>query len=95
MLKEIALVVIEVPKSHLKGDAFIFPPPRTVACCLLTQFAPLRRCSVGKVIKEYGGGPGGMIGFSVRYQGELLGIWDPQNRDLRQKLPPETTFSVV
>ena len=25
MLKEIALVVIEVPKSHLKGDAFIFP----------------------------------------------------------------------
>ena len=38
--------------------------------------------------------PGGMTGlvsiWSVRYQGELLGLWDPQNRDLRRKLPPET-----
>ena len=29
----------------------------------------------------YGGGAGGSIGFSVRYQAELLGIWDLQNRD--------------
>ena len=31
---------------------------------------------------------------SIRYQDELLGLWDPQNRDLRRKLPPETMFSV-
>ena len=30
----------------------------------------------------------------LRYQGELLGIWDPQNRDPRRKTPPETEFSV-
>ena len=42
----------------------------------------------------YGGGPGGMISWSVRYQGELLGLWDPQNRDLRRKPPPETVKSV-
>ena len=42
----------------------------------------------------YGGGAGGMICCSVRYQAELLGLWDPQNRDLRRKLPPETMFSV-
>ena len=42
----------------------------------------------------YGGCPGHSIGFSLRYQGELLGLWDPQNRDLRRKLPPETMFSV-
>ena len=38
----------------------------------------------------YGGCPGDSIGFSVRYQGELLGLRDPQNRDLRRKSPPET-----
>ena len=32
--------------------------------------------------------------FLLRYQGELLGLWDPQNRDLRRKLTPETKFSV-
>ena len=37
---------------------------------------------------DYGVGPGDSIGFSVRYQGELLGLRD-QNRDLRQKSPPE------
>jgi len=42
----------------------------------------------------YGGGPGGMTGWSLRYQGELLGLWDPQNRDLRRKPPPETVKSV-
>ena len=36
------------------------------------------------------GGAGGSMGFSVRYQGELLGIWDLQNRDPRRKSPPET-----
>ena len=30
--------------------------------------------------------------LGVRCQGELLGLWDPQNRDLRRKLPPETKF---
>ena len=30
----------------------------------------------------------------LRYQGELWGIWDPQNRDPRRKLLPETEFSV-
>ena len=30
--------------------------------------------------------------YTLRYQGELLGLWDPQNRDLRRKLPPETKF---
>ena len=30
--------------------------------------------------------------FLLRYQGELLGLWDPQNRDLRRKLTPETKF---
>ena len=30
----------------------------------------------------------------LRYQGELLGIWDPRNRDPRRKPPPETKFSV-
>ena len=38
----------------------------------------------------YGGGPGDATGFSVRYQGELLGISDLQNRDPRRKSPPET-----
>ena len=38
--------------------------------------------------------PGDSIGFSVRYQGELLGLRDPQNRDLRRKPPPETEKSV-
>ena len=42
----------------------------------------------------YGGGPGGMTGWSLRYQGELLGLRDPQNRDLRRKPPPETVKSV-
>ena len=42
----------------------------------------------------YGGCPGDSIGFSVRYQGELLGLRDPQNRDLRRKSPPETEKSV-
>ena len=42
----------------------------------------------------YGGGAGGSIGFSVRYQGELWGIWDLQNRDPRRKSPPETEKSV-
>eukprot|EP00964_Phaeocystis_antarctica_P145192 scaffold111188_cov62-Phaeocystis_antarctica.AAC.11 len=42
----------------------------------------------------YGGGAGGSIGFSVRYQGELLGIWDLQNRDPRRKSPPETEKKV-
>ena len=32
--------------------------------------------------------------FLFRYQGELLGLWDPQNRDLRRKPPPETKFLV-
>ena len=31
---------------------------------------------------------------SIRYQGELLGLWDSQNRDLRRKPPPETKFLV-
>ena len=44
------------------------------------------------VRRHYGGGPGGMTGWSLRYQGELLGLWDPQNRDLRRKPPPETIF---
>ena len=32
--------------------------------------------------------------WSVRYQGELLGLWGPQNRDLRRNPPPETKFLV-
>ena len=32
--------------------------------------------------------------WSVRYQGELLGLWDLRNRDLRRKSPPETKVSV-
>ena len=40
------------------------------------------------------GCPGDSIGFSVRYQGELLGTWDTQNRDPRRNLPSETKFSV-
>ena len=32
--------------------------------------------------------------FLLRYQGELLGLWDPQNRDLRRKPSPETEFLV-
>ena len=44
--------------------------------------------------RAYGGGAGGSIGFSVRYQGELLGLWDLQNRDPRRKSPPETEKSV-
>ena len=42
----------------------------------------------------YGGGTGDVTGLYLRYQGELLGLWDPQNRDLRRKLPPEIKFSV-
>ena len=38
----------------------------------------------------YGACPGGVTGFYLRCQGELLGLWDPQNRDLRRKPPPET-----
>ena len=41
----------------------------------------------------YEGCPGDVTGFYLRCQGELLGrLWDPQNRDLRRKLPPETKF---
>ena len=40
------------------------------------------------------GGPGDVTGFYLRCQGELLGLWDPQNRDLRRKPPPETKFLV-
>ena len=43
-----------------------------------------------KYIRGVPSSPGDAIGFSVRYQGELLGIWDLQNRDLRRKSPPET-----
>ena len=43
----------------------------------------------------YGAGPGVVTGLCLRCQGELLGLWDPQNRDLRRKPPPETKFSVV
>ena len=42
----------------------------------------------------YGGCPGDVTSFFLRCQGELLGLWDPQNRDLRRKLPPETKFLV-
>ena len=38
--------------------------------------------------------PGGVTGFYLRCQGELLGLWDPQNRDLRRKPPPESKFLV-
>ena len=38
---------------------------------------------------QYGGCPGDATGFSLRYQGERLGIWDPQNRDLHRKSPPK------
>ena len=44
---------------------------------------------------HYRGGPGDVTGFYLRYQGELLGLWDPQNRDPRRKPTPETKFSVV
>ena len=43
---------------------------------------------------SYGGRPGDSIGFSVLYQGELMGTWDSQNRDPRRKSPPETEESV-
>ena len=38
----------------------------------------------------HAGGTTGLV--SIRHQGELLGLWDPQNRDPRQKSPPETYF---
>ena len=47
-----------------------------------------------KYIRGVPSSPGDAIGFSVRYQGELLGIWDLQNRDPRRKSPPETEKSV-
>ena len=40
----------------------------------------------------YGGGAGDVAGLYLRYQGELLGLCDPQNRDLRRNPPPETKF---
>ena len=40
----------------------------------------------------YGAGPRDVTGLYLRYQGELLGLWDPQNRDPRRKPPPETKF---
>ena len=40
------------------------------------------------------GGAGDVTGLYLLYQGELLVLWDPQNRDLRRKLPQETKFSV-
>ena len=45
----------------------------------------------------YGFKEGAQVGrqaWSVRYQGELLGLWDPQNRDPdpRRKSPLETDF---
>ena len=41
---------------------------------------------------RYEEGAGDVTGLYLRYQGELLGLWDPQNCDLRQKPPPETIF---
>ena len=43
----------------------------------------------------YGGCPGDVTGLYLRYQGELLGLWDPQHRDPRRKPPPETNFRLV
>jgi hypothetical protein len=28
--------------------------------------------------------------YGIKVEGELLGLWDPQNRDPRRKSPPET-----
>ena len=60
---------------------------------LITFFCCVSSLSYKPTV-QYGGGAGGSIGFSVRYQGELLGIWDLQNRDDRRKSPPETEKSV-
>ena len=40
----------------------------------------------------YGAGAADVTGLYLRYQGELLGLWDPQNRDLRRKPPPKRSF---
>ena len=32
----------------------------------------------------YGAGPGDQLGLYLRYQGELFGLLDPQNRDPRR-----------
>ena len=45
-----------------------------------------------RYIRVYGEVPGDQVGLYLRYHGVLLGLWDPQNRDLRRKLPPETKF---
>ena len=50
----------------------------------------LRRVVLGAT----GGCPSGVTGFYLRGKGELLGLWDPQNRDPRRKPPPETEKSV-
>ena len=61
-------------------------------CTALRQLTHVSRFQAFTI--KYGGCPGDSIGFSVRYQGELLGLRDPQNRDLRRKSPPETEKSV-
>ena len=53
------------------------------ACTALQHFHRSQQyAAILSNIKPYGVGPGDSIGLSVRYQGELLGIWDPkpQNR---------------
>eukprot|EP00964_Phaeocystis_antarctica_P110426 scaffold74786_cov41-Phaeocystis_antarctica.AAC.2 len=72
------------------------PETHTYACrdSRLPGAGPPLRRDVSTEHTVYGGGAGGSIGFSVRYQGQLLGIWDLQNRDPRRKSPPETEKSV-
>ena len=65
---------------------------------LLRRSRLVRRRVVARTMplaeSPYGGVPGDQVGLNLRNQGDLLGLWDPQNRDLRRKLPLETIFSV-
>ena len=39
--------------------------------------------------------PGDQVGLYLRYQGELLGLWDPQTRDLRRNYPQKRSFRLA
>ena len=63
----------------------------SVGMPLVYQFSQLM-LRVQRRAEDYGGCPGDVTGFYLRCQGELLGLWDPQNRDPRRKPPPGTIF---
>ena len=73
MTSSMRVIVVDERMRHALGDAYCDD-------WCISDHKSLPKC-------VYGGCPGDVTSFYLRCQGELLGLWDPQNRDLRRKLP--------